>query len=207
MPRKRRLEIPGLPHHVIQRGVNRSDIFRSASDYEEFLLIFRAAAIRYETDVHTYVLMTNHIHFIVTPRVPGALWKTMKMVGQSYVSYFNRRHQRIGGLFNGRYRSLVIDDESYFFTCMRYVELNPVRASMVERPEDYRCSSYRFHAWGEPNDLLVAHPLYLALGSTPTTRQGCWRAICGEALPDKQLVEMRDLVRHARAIRQRWPTT
>ena len=207
MPRRHRLQIPGTPHHVIQRGVNRVDIFRTPSDYECFLRIFRTAAAAHETDVHTYVLMTNHIHFIVTPRVEGALSKTMKKVGQTYVRYFNRRYERTGGLFDGRYRSLAIDSESYWFTCMRYVELNPVRAGMAARPEEYRWSSYRFHALGECDDLIVPHRLYVALGNTTSMRQQCWRAICGEALAEEQLAEMRDLVRHGRAVRHRRPTT
>ena len=207
MPRRHRLQITGTPHHVIQRGVNRVDIFRTPSDYECFLTIFRAAAAAHETDVHTYVLMTNHIHFIVTPRVEGALSKTMKNVGQTYVRYFNRRYERTGGLFDGRYRSLVIDSESYWFTCMRYVELNPVRAGIAARPEEYRWSSYRFHALGERDDLIVPHRLYVALGNTTSMRQQCWQAICGEALAEEQLAEMRDLVRHGRAVRQRQPTT
>jgi REP-associated tyrosine transposase len=192
---------------VIQRGVNRSDIFHAPPDYECFLTIFRAAATKYETDVHTYVLMTNHIHFIVTPRVEGALWKTMKKVGQTYVRYFNRRYARTGGLFDGRYRSLAIDTESYWFTCMRYVELNPVRAGITGRPEEYRWSSYRFHALGERNDLIVPHHLYVALGNTTSMRQQSWRAICGEALPEEQLAEMRDLVRHGRTVRNAQPAT
>jgi putative transposase len=198
-----------MPHHVIHRGVNRVDIFRSESDYECFLTIFRSAAAKHETDVHTYVLMTNHVHFIVTPRVEGALSKTMKNVGETYVPYFNRRYERTGGLFNGRYRALAINSESYWFTCMRYVELNPVRAGIIGRPEDcYRWSSYRFHAFGERNDLIVPHHLYLALGNTPSMRQQCWRAICGEALSDEQLAEIRDLTRHRRAVRRAaQPTT
>jgi putative transposase len=207
MPRRHRLQIPGTPHHVIQRGVNRVDIFRTPSDYECFLTMFRAAASAHETDVHTYVLMTNHIHFIVTPRVEGALSKTMKKVGQTYVRYFNRRYERTGGLFDGRYRSLAIDSESYWFTCMRYVELNPVRAGITERPEEYRWSSYRFHALGERDDLIVPHRLYVALGNTTWMRRQCWRAICGEALAEEQLAEIRDLVRHGRAVRDRQPTT
>jgi len=151
--------------------------------------------------------MTNHIHFVVTPRVEGALSKTMKNVGQTYVHYFNRRYERTGGLFDGRYRSLAIDSESYWFTCMRYVELNPVRAGITVRPEEYRWSSYRFHALGERDDLIVPHHLYVALGSTTSMRQQCWRAICGEALPEEQLAEMRDLVRYGRAVRHRQPTT
>jgi putative transposase len=207
MPRSRRLQIPGTPHHVIQRGVNRVDIFRSEADYECFLTILRAAAIKHQTDVHTHVLMTNHVHLIVTPLVENGLAATMKNVGETFVRYFNRRYERTGGLFDGRYRSLAIDSERYWFTCMRYVELNPVRAGIVERPEDYRWSSYRFHALGERNDLIVPHGLYLALGNSPSVRQQCWRAICREALCGEQLAEMRDLVRHGRTVRRAEPTT
>ena len=192
---------------MIQRGVNRSDIFRMPPDYECFLTIFRAAAAEYETDVHTYVLMTNHIHCIVTPRVEGALSRTMQNLEGTYARYFNRRYERTGGLYEGRFRSFPIDTERYGFTCMRYVELNPPRAGMVTRPEDYRWSSYRYHALGEPSDLIVPHPLYLALGNSASVRQQCWRAICGEALPAEQLTEMRDLVRHARPRPRAEPTT
>jgi putative transposase len=192
---------------VIQRGVNRSDIFRAPPDYECFLAIFRAVAAKYETDVHTYTLMTNHIHCIVTPRIDGALSRTMKDLEGTYAGYFNRRYERTGGLYNGRFRSFPIDTERYWFTCMRYVELNPTRAGMVTRPEDYRWSSYRFNAFGEPDDLIVPHPLYLALGNSTSVRQQCWRTICGEALPTEQLTEMRHLVRHGRSVRQAQPTT
>jgi putative transposase len=195
-----------MPHHVIQRGVNRSDIFRAPPDYEHFLTILGAAAAEYETDVHTYVLMTNHVHCIVTPRVEGALSRTMKKLEQTYTGYFNRRYGRTGGLYNGRFRSFPIDTERYWFTCNRYVELNPTRAGMTTRPEDYRWSSYRFHAFGEPNDLIVAHPLYLALGTSAVMRQQCWRAICGEALSAEQLTEMRDLVRRGQPRGKQPPT-
>jgi putative transposase len=207
MPRRQRLQIPGTPHHVIQRGVNRVDIFRSEADYEFFLTIFRAAAIRHETDVHTYVLMTNHVHFILTPRTKEGLSCTMKNVLQTYVRYFNRRYERTGGLFEGRYRSLVIDSESYWFTCMRYVELNPVRAGIVTKPEEYRWSSYQFHGLGRIDDLIVPHQMYLALGKSAAVRQQCWGSICREALSAEHLAEMRDLVRHGRAVQPARPTS
>jgi putative transposase len=196
-----------MPHHVIQRGVNKMDIFRSDADYECFLAIFHAAAMKCRTDVHVYVLMTNHIHFIVTPQVEGGLSSTMKTVGDTYVRYFNRRYERTGGLFEGRYRSLVIDSDAYWYTCMRYVELNPVRAGLVIRPEDYRWSSYRSHGLGEHDNLTVPHQMYLTLGNSAVVRQQCWRAICHEALPEEQLAEMRDLVRHGRSVRRTEPTT
>jgi putative transposase len=207
MPRRRRLQIPGTPHHVIQRGVNRVDIFRSESDYECFLAILRNATVKHQTDVHTYVLMSNHVHLIATPQIEDGLSVTMKNVGETYVRYFNRRYERTGGMFDGRYRSLPIDSDRYWFTCMRYVELNPIRAGMVTRPEDYRWSSYRYHALGETNDLIVPHPLYLALGNGAAVRQQCWGAICREALSAEQLSEVRDLVRHGRPVRHAEPTT
>jgi putative transposase len=190
-----------MAHHVIQRGVNKMDIFRTDADFECFLTIFRTAAVKHETEVHTYVLMTNHVHFLVTPHIESGLSNTMKSVGDTYVRYFNRRYERTGGLFDGRYRSLVIDSDRYWFTCMRYVELNPVRAGIVARPEDYRWSSYRFHALGEPNNIIAPHPLFLALGNSASARRQCWQAICREALPEEQLAEVRDLVRHGRTTR------
>jgi putative transposase len=179
------------------------DIFRSDADYEFLLTVFRGAAAKHQADVHTYVLMTNHVHFLVTPRTEMALSKTMKSVGEEYAHYFNRRYERTGGLFDGRYRSFVIDTEAYWFTCMRYVEFNPVRAGITANPEEYRWSSYRAHALGVPDELIVPHPMYLALGNSPSVRQQCWRAICREALSAEQLTEIRDLVHH----RQAWPAT
>ena len=207
MPRTHRLQTPGTPHHVIQRGVNRVDIFRSEADYECFLTILRAATIKHQTDVHTYVLMTNHVHLIVTPQIENGLSAMMKNVGQTYVRYFNRRYERTGGLFDGRYRSLLIDSDRYWFTCMRYVELNPVRAGLVTRPEEYRWSSYRFHGLGLRDDLIVPHSLYLALGNAAAVRQQCWGAVCREALSAEQLAEVRDLVRHGKTVRRPQPTT
>jgi putative transposase len=187
------------------------DIFRSEEDYTFFLTALRDATLKHQTSVHTYVLMTNHVHFLVTPVTETALSKTMKSIGERYAQYFNRQYQRTGGLFDGRYRSLVIDTEAYWFTCMRYVELNPVRAGMTAAPEDYRWSSHRAHAFGVTDDLIVPHAMYLALGSSDHVRQQCWRAICGEALSVEQLAEVRDLVHRgqrtsARRIGVRPPT-
>jgi putative transposase len=135
MPRRHRVFIEGTSHHVIQRGNNRIDIFRSPSDYKVFLSFVRKASLRYRIDVHAYVLMTNHVHLMVTPATATALPRAMQAVGRRYVPYFNERYKRTGSLFEGRYRSLVIDEESYWVTCMRYVELNPVRAGLVDRPK------------------------------------------------------------------------
>lgn len=183
------------------------DIFRSESDHEIFLAILRESTVKHHTDVHAYTLMSNHVHLIVTSQLEKGLSATMKNVGETYVRYFNRRYQRTGGLYEGRFRSFPIDTERYWFTCMRYVELNPTRAGIVTGPADYRWSSHRFHACGEPNNLIVPHPLYLALGNCASVRQRCWMAICGEALPAEQLAEMRDLVQHGKPARRSQPTT
>jgi putative transposase len=194
MARALRLQIPGLSQHVIQRGNNRSDLFRCAMDYAFFLTTLREAARRCHFDVHAYVLMTNHVHALATPRIKTGLSRGMQIVGTRYVNYFNRRYARTGTLFDGRYRSMAIETERYWFTCMRYVELNPVRAGLVSRPEDYRWSSYGANALGIRDGLVVPHPLYLSLGESPTVRQRKWLEICGEAISDEQLAEIRQVV-------------
>ena len=196
MARSHRIRIPGLSQHVIQRGNNRIDIFRSASDYELFLSILHAASTRHHMDVHAYTLMTTHVHLLVTPRTATAVSTAMQAIGAKYARYFNRRYTRTGTLFEGRYRPMTIDTEAYWFTCMRYVELNPVRAGLVTAPEGYRWSSYCANALGRTDALIIPHPLYLALGESPVIRQQNWRAICGEALSAEQLAEIRDVAHH-----------
>jgi len=147
------------------------------------------------------VLMTNHVHLMLTPQEPDAISLAMQTIGRRYVSYFNQCHNRTGGLFEGRYRSTVIDSERYWFRCLRYVELNPVRAGLVERADHYRWSSYRCHAWGTDDPLLAQHPLYLALGASPGQRQLAWREICRDALPADELVELRRAFRRGTGIK------
>jgi len=144
--------------------------------------------------VHSYTLMTNHIHLIVTPRKVGAVSVAMQDIGRVYVLYFNRKYERTGALFDGRFKSFIIDTESYWFTCMRYVELNPVRAGIVSHPHFYRWSSYASNAFGAGDAMLTAHALYLELGKSPEARQRRWREICDEALLGEQLAEVRRAV-------------
>jgi putative transposase len=183
-----------MTQHVIQRGNNRTEMFRAPLDYEVFLLSTREACLRCGLDVHAYVFMTNHVHLMVTPATPTALPRAMQAIGRRYVPYFNDQYARTGSLFEGRYRSLIVDEESYWFTCMRYVELNPVRAGLVARPEAYRWSSYRSHAMGMTDALLTDHPMYLRLGGTPDERCRSWKAICAEPVPEADLSEIRSAV-------------
>ena len=195
MAHPRRVQIAGLTQHVLNRGNNRCDIFRAAKDYAFFLVALRDAAVKHQLDIHSYTLMTNHFHLVVTPRLARAVSMAMQVASPRYAGYFNRRYSRTGTLFEGPFKSMFIDSEAYWFTCMRYVELNPVRAGLVSDPAEYRWSSYRASALGIEDQLIVPHSLYLALGETPARRQRSWREVCREALPSDQLFEIRDVVR------------
>ena len=194
MARAHRLKMAELTQHVIQRGNNRSDIFRCGDDYEFFLTALGTSCKREHVEVHSYTLMTNHVHLVVTPRKVGAVSVAMQDIGRLYVLYFNRKYVRTGGLFDGRFKSFIIDTESYWFTCMRYVELNPVRAGIVLHPDQYRWSSYACNALGATDHVVTAHSLYLALGPSADARQRQWRRICSDALGDSELAEIRRTV-------------
>ena len=142
MPRRPRVFIPGMTQHIIQRGNNRADLFRRPSDFVVYVQCARQASLRWSLEIHAYVLMTNHVHLMVTAPSASALPRAMQAIGSRYVSYFNGQYSRTGTLFEGRYKSFVIDDESYWTACMRYIELNPIRAGLVRHPADYRWSSY-----------------------------------------------------------------
>jgi putative transposase len=185
MPRSPRYTIPGQPHHVIQRGNNRSPIFQAQEDFLFFLESLRSATLRHDCQIHAYVFMTNHVHLLMTPRGATSMGMAMRSVGLRYAYYFNRKHARTGSLFEGRYRSTVIDGERYLFSCYRYIEENPVRAGLTNEPSRYRWSSYHTNALGLENPLLVPHDRLIALGPTPEVRQAAYRALFQKAIdPD-----------------------
>lgn len=191
MARRRRIFLSGTAQHIVQRGNNRSHIFRSACDYELFLAALAHSAWRYRISIHAYVLMTNHFHLLVTPSTAGATARAMQAIGARYVPYFNHRYHRTGGLFERRYRSTVVRDEHYLMTCMRYIELNPVRAGLAMRPGSYRWSSYRAHARGDADVILSDHEIYTRLGAAHGERYSAWRAFCASGVPDPELHELR----------------
>ena len=186
MARQLRVFVPGAAVHVIQRGNNRGLTFADDHDRMIFLELLRTSAAKRGTQVHGFSLMDNHYHLVVTPGHETALPRTVKHFGEQYVQYFNKRHGRTGTLWDGRYDGFIIADDRYFFTCLRYVERNPVKAGIVSEPEQYRWSSYRFHAFGERSSWLTPHPLYLALGTTQKQRQAAYRAL-SKMLPDGEL--------------------
>jgi putative transposase len=186
-----RIFVPGISLHVIRRGNNRCAIFKDDEDYLVLLRTLRAAAEENRVLVHAFVLMTNHYHVLVTPQCDVAVPAMMKNLGEEYVKYFNGKYDRIGTLWTGRYKAPLIDDDRYALTCLRYIEQNPVRAGMVDTPEGYRWSSYRFHAYGVGYEWLTPHRVYLALGPDVEARQTAYRAICSTALGDDELVNQR----------------
>jgi putative transposase len=169
-----RLTIAGLPHHVIQRGNDRRAIFVDEADRERYLATLREIAAGAGLAVHAYVLMPNHVHLLVTPQTAGDVGRVVQALGRRYVRWFNDRHARTGALFEGRYRSTVVDADRYVLTCMRYVELNPVRAGLVAQPRDFPWSSHRHHVGRAVDPLIIDHPVYWALGNTPFERQAAY---------------------------------
>jgi len=174
MARLPRLTVTGYPHHVILRGNNRQDIFKTTADYQYMLSLLEEHARAQGVEVHAYVLMTNHLHLVVTPQRDQALPKMMQAVGRSYVRRFNQTHGRTGTLWEGRYRSTLIQADRYLLACMVYIDLNPVRARMVAQPGDYPWSSHA-HYIGQRNDRLITpHALYWSLGNTPFAREAAY---------------------------------
>lgn len=177
MARLPRLTVAGYPHHVIQRGNNRQPIFVDLQDFETMLALLTDNAQKSGVAVHAYVLMDNHFHLLATPATADGLPQMMQAVGRSYVRYFNDRHGRSGTLWEGRYRSTLIDSERYLLACMAYIDLNPVRAGMVAQPQAWPWSSHA-HYLGQRSDKLVTpHALYWSLGNTPFAREAAYAAL------------------------------
>ena len=175
MARLARLIVPGYPHHIVQRGNNRQDIFLDDADRERYLWLLAEAAKRYAVPIHAFVLMSNHIHLLATPPDSTAIAAVMQSVGRAYVPWFNKRRERTGTLFEGRFRSSVVDADYYLFACARYIEMNAVRAGMVESPADYRWSSYRHNVGLEKHPLITEHAAMWGLGNTPFERQSAYK--------------------------------
>ena len=170
MPRKPRFYLPGFPVHVVQRGNNRQSIFFDDSDYKVYIGWLKESLVKYDCILHAYVLMTNHVHLLVTPQEKESTGRMMQYIGRRYVSYINHEYKRSGTLWEGRYKSSLVQAESYLLACMRYIELNPVRAGIVKTASAYRWSSYHCNAMGQDEELITAHPLYLSLGRNKQSR-------------------------------------
>ncbi|MDH3535807.1 MAG: transposase [Gammaproteobacteria bacterium] len=192
MPRKPRMYLPDVPCHVITRGNNRGASFFADQDYLFYLDCLKDASRRYGVLVHAYVLMTNHVHLLVTSVRIGSISRAMQSIGRRYVQYVNREYRRTGTLWEGRHKASLVDQDRYLLTCMRYIELNPVRAHMVVDPADYRWSSYRRNANGESNELIRSHELYKSLGVDDEERAQAYRSLFINDLSDHDMKLIRE---------------
>lgn len=187
MPRKPRFYLPDVPVHAFQRGHNKEPVFFDNEDYLVYLRYLKAAADQFGCAIHAYVLMTNHVHFLLTPQAANSISLMFQGVGRHYVPYINKRYGRRGSLWEGRHKSCVIGSENYFLACMRYIENNPVRANMVEHPAQYRWSSYAANALGVDNAVLKVHAIYTSLGVSQALEYSNYKALFDDVPTELEL--------------------
>jgi putative transposase len=194
MARPPRLELPGVPLHAIQRGNNRAPCFFGEVDRRFYLKCLGESAVARGCSIHAYVLMTNHVHLLVTPSEPGAVGAMLQDVGRRYVRVVNNIYGRTGSLWEGRFRSSLIDSENYLLTCHRYIELNPVRAGLADTPVSYHWSSHAHYAGGRADSLITEHPEYRRLGSTDAERRAAFQFLFASTLDDRSLDQIRTAI-------------
>lgn len=200
MPRQPRLELPDVPLHVTQRGVNRCAIFVDDADRHHYRQLLRDACHKQGVAVHAFVLMDNHVHLLLSAAAVGCISQALRHMGQSYVQCFNQRHGRVGTLWQGRFKSSLVDSDAYALRVIRYIELNPVRAAMVEHPQDYRWSSVHTHLGRAQDALLTPHPVYVGLGSDRTGRADAYRAWLHAPLDRDELARIRVYMAQEKAL-------
>lgn len=191
MARLPRLFVPGLPQLILQRGINGGAIFIEDADYQHYRDFLRDAAREHGVHLHAYVLMPDHVHLLLTPPSDSAASSTMQQLGRRYVRYFNDRHRRTGTLWEGRYRSTVLEPARFLLPCYRYLELNPLRAGLASEPANYLWSSCRHHLGLAQDPLIHDHALFWALGNTPFERQAHYREMLAEGSSSDELTQIR----------------
>ena len=191
MPRQARLTLAGVSTHIVQRGIDRSACFFCDDDRLHYLALLAELAPALGCAVHAYVLMTNHVHLLVTPSHADALSRLMRQLNQRYVQAINRAYLRSGTLWEGRFRSCLVDSEAYVLACYRYIELNPVRASMVRDPWDYPWSSHRMNVSTQPSGLMTPHATFLSLAADAKSRAAAYRDFVVQGMPDDVIADIR----------------
>jgi putative transposase len=199
MPRKPRIYIGGLPYHIVQRGNNREACFIEDENYQFYLELWKQVSRKKGVSVHAYCLMTNHIHFLVTPNEQSSVSDTMKIVGSRYAQYINKKYGRTGTLWEGRHSSSLVQEEKYLMACYRYIELNPVRANMVKRPEEYRWSSYGANAWGDAH-WLKPHDEYTRLGKSKEKQCHAYRELFRNQISEPDLHLIRQAAHYSQPV-------
>ena len=200
MARLPRLTLPGYPHHIVQRGNNGQPIFASTADYETLLGLLEEYARKFQVAIHAYVLMSNHLHLLATPTSAEGVPQMMQALGRSYVRYFNARQARTGTLWEGRYRSTLIQAERHLLACMVYIDLNPVRAGLVSDPADYSWSSHLHYIGRRSDRLITPHPLYWELGNTPFARDAAYAELVRSGIGVEQERALTESVFHGWAL-------
>ena len=191
MARLPRICLPGIPHHIIQRGNNRQVCFASEEDFAAYAHWLDECSQKHSVAIHAWVFMTNHVHLLVTPETEDGISSMMQTLGRHYVRYFNYTYKRTGTLWEGRFKSCVVDADNYLLHCQRYIELNPVRAGMVEAPGDYAWSSFRANGLGQQIKLWRPHRIYQSLGKTTAERTATYRDLFSSHLDQEILTLIR----------------
>jgi len=187
MARLPRLIVPQQPHYVIQRGLNGLAIFCDAQDHQAFLAWLRTAARQYKVALHAYTLLPGELHLLATPSDADGLGSMMQWIGRYYVPYYNQKYGRAGTLWQGRYKTSVVDADSYLLACSQYIEFAAVRLALAGSPEDYPWSSYPHHAGVRPDGAVTDHPRYWALGNTPFQREAAYIELAARGLAGADL--------------------
>lgn len=199
MPRRARTYMGGMPYHLVQRGNNREACFIEPENYQYYLELWERISREKSVAVHAYCLMTNHIHFLVTPQDAAGISRTMKAVGSRYAQYINKRYRRTGTLWEGRHRASLVQEDKCLLSCYRYIELNPVRAGLVGRPETYRWSSYGANGWGDAQ-WLTPHREYLQLGNSVESRCHAYRELFRYQLSEADLHKFREAAHYCQPV-------
>jgi len=197
MPRGPRPVVPWIPHHVTHRGNNRGLIFINPDDYQFYLACLKWAKTLYRCRIYAYVLMTNHVHLLLDPAHVAHLGSSMKRVAGRYTRYMNKRYGRTGTLWEGRFRSALVERERYLLAACRYIEMNPVRAGIVMHPREYPWSSYLIHAEGKTNSLVDCDPWYESLGIDAHTRGRAYETWLEESIPKGEWDSIRMAIRRS----------
>ncbi len=200
MARLQRISPVGVPIHLIQRGNNRQICFAAVEDYCAYVGWLKEYSVKYSVAIHAWILMTNHVHLLCTPQQEGAISQMMQSLGRRYVQYFNHQYRLSGTLWEGRYKSCLVEAEKYLLELYRYIELNPVRAKMVEDPSEYAWSSYQINALGKTSVLCTPHTEYMRLGLTNDERMKNYRALFSHHVERDLLEEIRSNTNKGMAI-------
>lgn len=200
MARLLRLGPAGIPQHIIQRGNDRQICFGSDQDMAFYAACLLEYSTKFDVSVHAWVFMTNHIHLLATPKFDGGVSKMMQAIGRHYVGYFNREYQRSGTLWEGRFKSSLVQSSIYALQCQRYIELNPVRAGMVDDPANYVWSSYQCSALGKRSTLFSPHNEYLGLGSNEEEKLENYRSLFVGQIDSQMIADIRNAVNKGLAL-------